>query len=258
MDRPKSGRSLSLTVRFPSQTMSLDESLKELGEFIESERSRYSEDSNNLFAISGSQFSRYLQFLVIIADRHHKAAKASSDYMNNLNDFMKNDTKGKIAVSRLEKLDAGLKLVQLETESFFIFSSIYLDKVAHFIDNYFGRQRGLSLQSHKKLSKNFNEFTINNGITVPKTLFNDITWLYNKITVTRNKMITHQKNPRTIYGASAKGDFSLIFLYPKESDKQVTTPNVEVVAKRLEIYTKRIISLIRSNRKLSRFSNEEI
>lgn len=238
--------------------MSLDESLKELGEFIESERERYSGDSNNLFAISGSQFSRYLEFLVIIVDRHHKAAKASSDYITKISNFTKSSKTGTISGSKVKKLNEGVRLVQLETESFFIFSKIYLDKVAHFIDNYFGSQHGLSLQSHTKLNNNYNKFAIEKSIMVPKTLFNDIAWLDKTISHTRDKMITHQKNPRTLHGTTASGEFSLIYLYPKNSDVQVTTPSVEVVAKRIAMYTKRIIRHVRSNRKRSRFSNEEI
>lgn len=48
--------------------------------------------------------------------------------------------------------------VQIDIESFYLFSKTFLDKLAHLVERCLGRPRGLSLASHDKLSKNIERY----------------------------------------------------------------------------------------------------
>lgn len=237
--------------------MSIPTGLKLLSEWRSQERERYPLKGNNLFNVSLQQPIRYLEFLNIVAERHAVAADISAEHLKEFNDSIMNSKTGTIHKSVMNTIEENVRLVQLETESYFIFANLFLDKVSHFIEDYFGSERALSLQSHSKLVKNFEQYAIEKNIIYPRTFYTDVVWLKAEIGHTRDKIITHQKNPRTLHGTTSSGEFSLGFIYPNEKDKYLLTPNVENTCMRICEYTKRLVQLVKRNRTKSRFLRME-
>jgi hypothetical protein len=235
--------------------MCLQKALTELSNFIDRERWKYPHNGNNSFNVSLRQPKRYLEFLSIVRSRHKDAVTDFNTYSARI--YGTGREQSTIPGKVLDALDQKARLVQLETETFFIFSNIYLDKIGHFIENYFGNARGLSLQSHSKLQTNFENYIAQKSLVVPKVFLKDIAWLRDNVGITRDKQITHQKNPRTLHGITGRGDLLIHYYMPTEKDQYSESPGIKAVSERLSIYTNRLTRLVQRNRSLSRFSAKE-
>ncbi|MDL1981253.1 MAG: hypothetical protein LWX02_07255 [Deltaproteobacteria bacterium] len=243
--------------------MDITKSLQDLSLFIETERKHYSGKCGNLFAVSCAQFIRYLEFLEIIYFRYKAAETGSTKLFDDLLAQSKKAENGPISTDSMKLLEssrAANRLLHLETESFFIFAKLYLDKLAQFIENYFGSGHGASLRSHTKLHKKFDHYKAQKKLKVPEVFIKDIEWFNNVVTHTRDKQITHQKNSRSLFGTSfsAAGSAKIVTiqLFPGEHDSQSNSPNIDEVVKRLIRYTDRLVRLIKRNRKSSRYEQK--
>ncbi len=149
------------------------------------------------------------------------------------------------------------EILHLETESFFLFAKIALDKIARCIEDYFGSARGLSLRSHDKWCKHASSFTNVKTLDLPDGLSDTIIKLREWISDYRDKQISHFQNPRAIFPTyiSAEGStqIGITFLNPKKSDQQEKSPEVDEVYNKLETYVRQLIELITSNRSRSRY-----
>ena len=112
---------------------------------------------------------RYEGYLRMILLRHtsilHGLKSLSTDHQRNLKqgaaEVVAEDSG---VMARRTEFTLGLAL---ETETFYLFASIYLDRIAQFLGRYFGQLRGVSTKSHDQLARNFRAFQEGHGLEVP-------------------------------------------------------------------------------------------
>jgi len=240
--------------------MDLPKILQNVNEFVDKESRLYSDQDKILFTFSCHQFIRYLEFIDIIYNRYKASNYNLRKQQKKLIEYSHRRESGPLPnyiLALLEKHGEETRILHIEIESFFIFSKIYIDKIAQFINNFLGSQRSLSLQSHGKLKKNFNVYINSKNLKVPKTFLHDIDWFEKIVVDTRDKKITHQKNPRSVFGTMYSDDISaniaISFLNPMEKDSQVNSPDIHEIVKRLILYTMRLLRLVKRNRIHSRY-----
>src|SRR5688572_29970565 len=142
--------------------------MSNISTFIISERENYLGEDNNLFAFSFGQALDYLDFIVIIADRHKRISREM--VLNSKKMMESHPRSGPVTDEQMALLDEGRRLhtlVHLEIESFYLFAKILLDKVALFLQDYFGQVRGISLRSHDKLAKYYIQYGVAKGLIYP-------------------------------------------------------------------------------------------
>jgi hypothetical protein len=231
-----------------------------LSEFIQTERALYADNDNNLFAFSLSQALRYYEFLVIIANRYKKV---SIKRVANLQKFMSSvQSVGKMTgkETRLYKEMLQLDpLVHLEIESFYLFAKIFLDKVALFLQDYFGQARGISLRSHDKLTKYQEQYRTLKQLVYPKGFSESLQLLKEHICDYRDKQISHLQNPKATKGTSFKpGGKIQMFVAPlfpnqNELDAQVESKELTELLIDIDTYIQLTINVIELNRNQTRF-----
>ena len=148
----------------------MSEIFKKVSDFIESERSRFSNKHNNMFAFSMSQPMRYREFLRILIEQHERTSEAyarcSKAHWDSV--LPGSHPLNKNQLSILEELNETALVLHMEIESFYLFAKILLDRVAHFLEFYFGPARKMSFDSHDQLTKNMAKlFRIENHIASP-------------------------------------------------------------------------------------------
>ncbi len=122
--------------------------------FVIAERQRYEGDANNRVAYSLSQVGRYLRFVEIARARH----KAVSDqvvvrFRRMISETAANPGTRELTAEEVADLEKDSQLqvsLHFEMESVLIFAKILLDKIAQFIEDFFGIIRGSSLRSHDR------------------------------------------------------------------------------------------------------------
>jgi hypothetical protein len=115
-------------------------------------------------------------------------------------------------------------VLHLDIESFYLFAKIYLDKIAHAFEFYFGPGRGKSMDSHDQLVKNFPAYAKEKGLTLPSDLMSIATRLKSDISDYRDYEIAHEKSPRrlsgTVFDTEGKMRIIATHLYPTKKDQQ--------------------------------------
>src|SRR5262249_60032967 len=120
--------------------------------------------------------------------------------------------------------------LHFEIEICLLFAKILLDKIAQFIEDFFGVARGASLRSHDKWCKAVKEYSQAKGLEMPAGISETMDRLRSVVADYRDKQITHFQNPRAFHvthitreGATQIGTTALD---PKDSDKWSTSPAV--------------------------------
>lgn len=239
-----------------------------LDDFIDTERKHYTNRYNNLFAISLGQALRYYNFLLIIADRYKKTSEKMVSTSKSLKlsiELNPANTSEPIPMTDeqirlMEEANRLTTLVHLEIESFYLFAKIFLDKIALFIQNYFGKVHGISLFSHNKWVKNHEKFRSAKDLTYPQDFSQSIVFLKEHICDYRDKQISHLYSQRTIKGTSwgdtKQTKISPAQLYPTETGNKVQVQNsYELLGlmQAIDTYIQQLITLIESNRAKTRF-----
>ena len=232
------------------------------GAFVGSERELYEDDHNNKVAMSLSQVTRYLRFVDIVHSRYAEVSKSCAQASRRR--FGENKQKsgtGILTADEIDQLTQEAELFErlhLEIESFFIFATIALDKIAHFVEDYFGPARGLSLKSHGKWHKSVTNFAREKGIQLPEQMPFTMESLQRQVIDHRDKHVTHQRNPRTMFATYGTADDAMrigtTHLYPRGSDAQAKSPHVDDVVANLDSYVKQLMALIVTNRAKSRYN----
>jgi hypothetical protein len=240
-----------------------------LFDFIYAEREKYANRDGNLFSTSLGQALRYYDFLLIVTDRYEKA---STKLVSTLKEMLKlarelNPAKdGEPATMndeqmRLMEEESRLtNLVHLEIESFYMFAKIFLDKIALFIQNYFGTARGISLVSHHKLANKHGEFRLAKDLVYPQGFSQSVIFLKEHICDYRDKQISHLYDQKIIRGTSW-GDAKQMKIisaqiYPTETGNKVqaqSSQEIPELMRAIDIYIQHLITLIESNRAKTRF-----
>jgi hypothetical protein len=225
-----------------------------LSDFISSERERFADDDNNKFAIGFSHISRYQLFLSVILQRYEEASRSFFENTNAMQATLLPGTH-KLIDAQVRLYEDGVRLnvlVHLEIESYYLFAKIYLDKVAHALEFYFGQGRGQSLDSHDQLVKNFAAYAEEKSLALPADFMCIAAALKKDISDYRDYEIAHEKSPRrlsgTVFDAEGRMQILGISLYPTDTDKQVESKVPHDLAKDLDAYIACVIELLETNR----------
>lgn len=237
--------------------------INKLYEFIFEEREKYSGNDNNRFAFSFGQAFRYYEYLLLIADRYDKLNR---NLMSNIGQLQaecgaKGEKVSPNVIRLLEEQGVLSTRVNLEIESFYIFAKILLDKLALFLQDYFGNVRACSLASHNKLTKNYIRFAAAKGIVYPAGFTTILSQLQKHISEYRDKQITHLKNPRsfkdTVFWENGETGIQTTYLYPNERELSRQVARSKPMSDLLQLidqYLQKVIETVQQNRKKTRFA----
>ena len=229
--------------------------------FVMSERRLYGTHDNNRVGFSLGQIGRYLRFVEIARSRYLPVSKTVAErFRKTMEEARQNlGTRELIPeeIAELEKEGQLHQLLHFEIESFFLFAKILLDKIAHFIGDYFGQAHGVSFRSHDKLCKGIDQYLKEKNLQIPSGMKNTMVELRSLVADYRDKQIAHLQNPRALHvtqiAANGAAQIGASTLYPNEKDKFSSSPSVEHVCAVIEVYMSQLESLIEINRSKSRY-----
>jgi len=217
--------------------------------------SNASPNESTRLGVAFSQISRYLIFLNLIVDRF-KAI--SQRYVENSNAriqmFEHGVSNDRFTPEQAALLEQGEVLhyeVHLEIETFYLFAKILLDKVAHFLQVYFGQERGMPLNSHDQLVRNFARFCDAKGVTPSSKFLEMARTLKVGISDHRDYRIAHEDSPRTMYGtmhdSTGRPRISMFRLNPTERDQQIESGPLEDLFVEADRYIRLAIEVVKTN-----------
>ena len=232
-------------------------------QFIRGEREHFSDFDSNRVGFAGANVLRYYDFLIAILGRHERASRGFLESFERVKRAMElNDP---VATNReLDRLWPGhneaMMTLQLEIESFYLFAKLFLDKIALFIQLYFGQVRKLPLHSHSDLQKNLETFAAQNKIELAPGWKAMLDGLEEHIVHFRDKQITHDKNLRAMRGISVTSDGATTMrighLYPLPTDKGLASTNLADLMHRIDGYVDFVVALVEANRDRSRLNRK--
>lgn len=207
-----------------------------------------------MFAQSFSRISKAYRYLLIIQDRY---AAANAKFMDNTLAMQKTTKEGKhpVTTEQAALLEEGWKLnlaVELEIDSFYIFSKMLLDRIAHGLEFYFGQANGCSLEPHKEMTKCFSAYVKAKGLTAPPDRLMELLEIMTKdIRDYRDHEIVHVKKPRALEGIGFDSSGNTFkaqgILYPTEKDKFVNSKTIDELMALLDEYIGLMIGYIEEN-----------
>ena len=228
--------------------------------FIGREREHYGGDDNNRFAFSLGQASRYYRFLHIVYSRY---AEASARFIENSERVIEASQKQGRGPAGPELLKLHIEgrdltdLLHLEYESFHLFGTIFLDRMACFIERYFGKPRIGRIDTHRKLKNKLAAYAAEKGLMLPEGFADSVASLEDSLAEFRDKEIAHDKSPRsmhlTMWTSDGEARLAKTKLYPREGDKQVEGGEPRELLAVVEKYIEQLVSLIETNRSRSTF-----
>jgi hypothetical protein len=130
----------------------------------------FSADDSTRIGVAFGHVARYFTFLHYIFEEYEQA---SSDYLENTKAITAIFQNGLGGNSFTEKQSAIFDeapvlhdLLHLRIETFYLFAKIFLDKIAHFFEFYFGQARGLVSRFSRSACKEFPRFLRVKGVSV--------------------------------------------------------------------------------------------
>jgi len=148
----------------------------ELFSFQKAEWDRLSSHSSRDAAALHGQFGHILRgyrYLELIHERHVPTAKHYKELLAQLIARMDPAFEGgaityddEMATMDTDMADL-LDVAHIDLETFYLFAKVVLERVAQYIELYFGSEPKLSVRTHDKLRANFSEFASRRGIVIP-------------------------------------------------------------------------------------------
>lgn len=226
-----------------------------LQEFIADERGCFSNRDNNLFAFSLGQVERYYRILGVVLTRYVSAGIHWWEMLREWNTRAEVRTTTLLDDDDMElwrRLDQAVLEAQLEVECFYLLAKIMLDRIAHFLEFYFGRAKGLSLDSHDDLSRRFKSYCLTKGLVADERLLKMIADLRKRVSDFRDYHISHEKSGRTIRGIGRSSSGHVIMpmarIYARRSDKPVESEDLVTLSVPIDEYILGVLDFLRRNR----------
>jgi len=238
---------------------SLSDVVKRFEAFAIEERRRYEDDDDNKVGMSLSQMGRYLRFAAIAESRYRSSSRR---FIEDTNARLKNTPPGVTELSAEQIAEHELSAAQglelhYDIECFVIMTKVLLDKVAHFIEDFFGKARAASLHSHHKLCLNLAQYGAEKMLVLPDEMSQLAQMLQDIVVEYRDKNITHFKNPRaahaTLFSANGEVQIATIMIYPSSRDRQSTSPTIADVVEMVDKYLGHVFDLVDRHRVSSRY-----
>jgi hypothetical protein len=234
-----------------------------IDKFTYDERWHYSASDQNYFAIALSQVGKYYEFLLLIKERFDPSGK---EFVQINEDLQKAIPPGisQVPIQQAELLDRSFylqKAIVLDIESFYVFAKILLDKLARFIEQYFGPAQGCSLRSHDRFVKSFAKYVERMGLSTSDELLQQALLLKEGVADFRDKQIEHKWAPRTIGGISLSNGSTIrtmeIEYNPRENASVAkSSESLDLLLSSIDRYLDEVFELIRRNREKSKYQLE--
>ena len=155
-------------------------------------------------------------------------------------------------------------LVHLEVESFYIFAKSVLDKLAMFIERYFGLAQGCSLASHDKLRKNYDRYGRAKGLVFPESFGEKVIFLKEHVCDFRDKQIrifgTLEQSSASLFGVHRQVRIAVVPFFPNEREldrEQVESRELSELIGAIDAYMCCVMDLVLLNRERTVFSLKE-
>ena len=224
---------------------------RDIQPIVERLRPRLSDADGQVFHVALQGIWSYWEFLKVI---HARFVRADQAFYAAVRDMHSSFDR----LSRDERLAAveaqeGLEVAHhLEIESFYLFAKILLDKVARFIQFFFGPIRAKPLTSHDDLSKHFGLYVNRYGLVAPPGFADAVEHLKAQIADFRDHFIAHEQSPRTQRGTTWQntepGRLTLNRVYQRPSDPpEPVSGSVPELFRSLEEYLRLFLVLITDN-----------
>jgi len=233
-----------------------------LSTFIDAEREQYTVEDNNKFAYSLGRALTYYEFLLIVKRRYDTANKNLVPLSKELTEFLHTQGDEPLPAKQMVLLIRQQSLtleMHLEIESFYLFGKIFLDEIAHFLQDYFGPAKNISLKSHNNLTKSWEKFRLAKSLVEPEGFSSILNPLQERIGDYRDRQICHERNQRVskaiLSDMTGQTELSSMVLNPKESDdeRSAMSEDLSELMGLLDEYVNYVTALIETNRDKARF-----
>ena len=203
--------------------------------------------------IAIGQLGRYYRFLHLILERYQAASRS---YVANTKSqaVILERVRSRFTDDEAAVLEDGRLLhdqVQLEIESFYLFAKIFLDKVARFLEFYFGPARNASLDKHSKLVKTFSVYSESKGLVVPPDFLTQAVRVENLVSEHRNKQIAHERSATTMHlttvDAQGRTRIAKNQPGPLEDRSRFDSAPLEDLMKEMDRYAEMVVEVVESN-----------
>ena len=237
---------------------------QDFAEFIDSEREKYSDGSNNLVAFALEAIFKRYRFAWRLKEL---ADPLVEQHIAETTRKMDNARSGPMSATEVQAMAEGMvrsNEIQMHFESFFMHGSIMCDELAHLILYFFGDERGVKMGGHRLLSKNFERYALAKKLSFRESLPMHANFLEAELCNFRDKQIVHDFNPRKVRGLSwslSTMDINLSaagHMYPKPSDVHVNSKGWNELLTRLDEYVWDVLHVVQQNRTRSRLADASI
>ena len=228
----------------------MDSFRNELLAFQTSEWDRLAHDASSLHSAFGHVLRGY-RYLELIHERFVPTAKRYKERLAQLISKMDPAFEGD-AITYDEQMagmyaDMGdlLDIAHVDLETFYLFSKTVLERVAQYIQMYFGPEPKLPVNTHEKLRANFAEYAAKRGIVVPED-FNE------KLAQVTDFIYTHKSDAATNESPQSPGDLMIAHTEDRASNGSppgvtrlsLTTGQLLTV---VDTYLRAVVDLVRRN-----------
>lgn len=241
--------------------------------FVEGERGHYTDNGNNRFSLALGQAVRYESFLRMILERHVETTMRFRAAANVFQAYAENQVQAEMVtdpdvLSALGEMRFTTHYIQLDSESFYLFAKILLDRIANFLEEYFRplhtQARGYSFRSHDAMTKKFAAFAAAQLLELPPSLQPLLVELKEKVSDYRDYQISHDSRMQIAHMTTwSRSDFvprivkSPVFTTDWQAGKKaVESAALEELMALVDRYLEAVCVLIARNRQHSSFLRE--
>jgi hypothetical protein len=223
--------------------------------FIDTERWRFETRDNNLFYFAFHEIATYRSFLDIIQSRSDAIGKDYLDCMEAYSKTVEGSSGGYLTLAQQATLDRWRELslaLRLEIETYYLFATILLDRVAAAIGFYFEGTSSKTWARHSSLAKNLEAYATARNISVPQRLLDLAVSLKDAVSGFRHEQVVHQGSLRAMRATgfqTGQGPRLLLSnLYPTPGDQQHESLYLAEAAVMIDEYLTTVIELLANNR----------
>lgn len=191
---------------------------------------------------------RGYRYLELIHDRHVPTARRYKEVLAKLIGKMDPAFDGgviaydeEMAALDLEMGDL-LDLAHVDLECFYIFSRTVLDRVAQYVELYFGAEPGLPVGTHDGLLERFNEYVVRRGIVVPPDLRGALAHAHESLYVHRADSTTNNSRH-----AQSPGDLMVAHTETGPTPTTLLLLTTGQLLAVVDAYLQTVVELIKSN-----------
>jgi hypothetical protein len=234
-------------------------------DFLRAESPNYAQSGLNRLCHAVDPLVRYEWYVRTIFSRHSVLTREFQLLSGGFQDMLTGASRGGHQLSSEQQrllLRRGQLSghISMEIETFYLFAKILLDRIAIFIEHYFGQLRGVSIHSHDKLTKNLPRFLRGHSMDAPHGLQSTLSEVKRRIADFRDYQIAHEQGSQTIRGTLWKpGEEPRLVMAPahpstrKEGTVQAESESLGVLVAEIDFYIDCVQALVAANRDRCRF-----